>query len=91
MVMGIFFTPTLPLWCGIIFPNSLATPPLWYLINFLVDGSLLSTNFSSYAQRSITNFSEALPSPRKLGDVVVLSWDLLQLFFVFRNQVSYPL
>ena len=61
MVMGICFASTLPLWYGIIFPNSLATPPLWYLINFLVDGSLLSTNFSSYAQRSITNFSEYYP------------------------------
>ena len=60
MGMGIFVASTLSLWYVIIFPNILVTPPLWSLINFLDDGSLLSINFDSSAQQSITKFSKYL-------------------------------
>ena len=60
MGLGIFVKSTLSLWYVIIYPNSLVNPPLWGLVNFLDDGSLLYTNFASSAQQSIKIFIEYL-------------------------------
>ena len=59
--LGVLFLFTLSASHKIWFLDGLVTPPLWDLINFLDDDSFQSPNFNSSAQRSTTNFSEALP------------------------------
>ena len=57
MGLGIFVASTISLWHVIEFLNGLVTPPSWDLINILDDDSILSPNFASPEQNSITNFS----------------------------------
>ena len=60
VVLCIFVVSTLSFLRVIEFSNVVLTLPLWDLINFLNNGSFLSTNFSSSVLRIITYLSEAL-------------------------------